>query len=56
MRNLKGWADLHIHSSFSDGEWSPQEIIQEVVRLGLRAIAITDHDSVSAIAKAEKEA
>lgn len=50
MRNHKGWADLHIHSSFSDGEWSPEEIIEKAKELELTAIAITDHDTVDAIA------
>lgn len=56
MRKHEGWADLHIHSSFSDGEWSPQEIIQQAKKLGLRAIAIADHDTVDAIEEALREA
>ncbi|MGL4738629.1 MAG: PHP domain-containing protein [Cellulosilyticaceae bacterium] len=38
--------DLHIHSNFSDGSHTPEAIIQEASRCGLRAIAITDHDTL----------
>ncbi|UCG81367.1 MAG: PHP domain-containing protein [Desulfobacterales bacterium] len=40
------YIDLHIHSTASDGTFSPQEIIKTADKLGLRAIAITDHDTV----------
>jgi transcription antitermination factor NusB len=42
-------ADLHIHTDFSDGTMSPEQVIKEASKLNLRTIAITDHDSVSAI-------
>jgi predicted metal-dependent phosphoesterase TrpH len=38
--------DLHIHSTASDGSFTPAEIIDHAQRLNLAAIAITDHDSV----------
>lgn len=40
------YAELHVHShySFLDGASSPEELVEEAVRLGLSAIAITDHD------------
>jgi predicted metal-dependent phosphoesterase TrpH len=41
-----GGIDLHIHSTASDGTLSPSEILQLASRSGLRAIAITDHDTV----------
>lgn len=43
------FADLHIHSSFSDGNLSPHEIIREAEDIGLSGIAITDHDCLEAI-------
>jgi predicted metal-dependent phosphoesterase TrpH len=39
--------DLHIHSTASDGTLSPADIIALALRLGLGAIAITDHDSLA---------
>ncbi|WP_336854570.1 error-prone DNA polymerase [Sinomonas albida] len=40
------YAELHVHShySFLDGASSPEELVEEAVRLGLHALAITDHD------------
>lgn len=46
---FKSDADLHIHSNCSDGLLSPEEIIQYCSEIGLKTIAITDHDSVQAI-------
>ena len=42
-------ADLHIHTKFSDGTMSPEEVVEEASKLNLRTIAITDHDSVDAV-------
>jgi hypothetical protein len=39
--------DLHIHSTASDGTLTPSEILALAVKRGLKAIAITDHDSLS---------
>jgi len=40
------YAELHCHTNFSflDGASDPEELVQEAVRLGLTALAITDHD------------
>jgi predicted metal-dependent phosphoesterase TrpH len=38
--------DLHIHSTASDGTLSPAEILKLAQKLKLRAIAITDHDTI----------
>ena len=40
------FADLHLHSHFSDGTFGPEEITAHAQRCGLAAIALTDHDSV----------
>lgn len=50
------YADLHIHTKFSDGTFSPERIVREAHRLGLSCIAITDHDTVCAIEPAMREA
>ena len=44
--------DLHTHTTESDGSFSPQELMSEAKRVGLSAIAITDHDSITGISKA----
>ncbi len=47
------YAELHCHSNFSflDGVSDPEELIEEAVRLGLEAIAITDHDGFYAASR-----
>lgn len=39
-------ADLHIHSTRSDGKATPQEIVEKAIELGLGCIAITDHNTI----------
>ncbi|MEA1965403.1 MAG: PHP domain-containing protein [Candidatus Aerophobetes bacterium] len=41
--------DLHLHSIYSDGTFTPEEIVYKAKELKLKAISITDHDSVSGI-------
>lgn len=41
-----GKADLHIHTNASDGDCTPQEILQKALDKGLETIAITDHDTI----------
>lgn len=40
------FVDLHIHSTFSDGFFTPQEIVDAAKKKNIGVIAITDHDSV----------
>ena len=47
-----GYADLHLHTNHSDGQYSPKEIIDRSVLLGLKAIAIVDHDDIGAFPEA----
>ncbi|HXG38072.1 MAG TPA: PHP domain-containing protein [Bacteroidota bacterium] len=47
-----GRADLHLHTTFSDGALSPQELVQKAHQAGLSVIAVTDHDNVAAIDEA----
>jgi hypothetical protein len=44
--------DLHMHSTASDGEWKPTQVVEEALRRKLTAIALTDHDSVGGLAEA----
>ncbi|NLL94508.1 MAG: CehA/McbA family metallohydrolase [Thermoplasmatales archaeon] len=39
-------ADLHVHSTRSDGKATPQEIVERAIELGLGCIAIMDHNTV----------
>jgi predicted metal-dependent phosphoesterase TrpH len=43
------YCDLHTHSTYSDGTYSPAEIISEAEKLGLSAVALTDHNTVAGI-------
>ncbi|MBS3902416.1 MAG: PHP domain-containing protein [Dethiobacter sp.] len=45
-------ADLHIHTTASDGLLSPVEVVRKALSLGLSAIAITDHDTIDGISSA----
>ncbi|MDD3237379.1 MAG: PHP domain-containing protein [Candidatus Gastranaerophilales bacterium] len=38
--------DLHVHTTYSDGAFSPEKIIDTALDVGLDALAITDHDNV----------
>ena len=38
--------DLHVHTTASDGTETPRQVVEQAAALGLRAIAITDHDTV----------
>lgn len=45
-------ADLHIHSSASDGSYTPEQIVDMAKSLGIRTISIADHDSVEGVERA----
>lgn len=46
------YADLHLHTQFSDGTFTPEELVERAHRLGFAAIALTDHDTVEGCARA----
>lgn len=48
--------DLHVHTTASDGVFMPSEVVRIAANNGVRAIAITDHDSVNGIEEALIEA
>ena len=53
------FADLHLHSRFSDGTYAPEELVLLGKRHGLAALALTDHDTMegcAAMAAASKSA
>ena len=41
--------DLHCHSTFSDGSLAPEQLIAEAAKIGLAALALTDHDTVAGL-------
>lgn len=45
--------DLHIHTTASDGEYTPTEVVQQAQEKRLKTIAITDHDTISGIQEAK---
>ena len=47
--------DLHLHSTASDGELSPEEVVRRAARAGLTAIALTDHDTLAGVEAAQAE-
>jgi len=46
---MAGYADLHVHTNYSDGLLSPEEVIGKALEAGLKAISITDHDCTDGI-------
>ena len=52
-RSAVPYAELHAHSAFSflDGASTPEELVAEAARLGLRAIALTDHDGLYGVVR-----
>lgn len=52
MNHAAGRVDLHLHTTASDGTHTPSQIVQMAQALGLRAIAITDHDCMAGVREA----
>jgi len=46
------FADLHLHTNFSDGTYTPEELVAQAARNHLAAIALTDHDTVEGCERA----
>ena len=46
------FADLHLHTNFSDGTFSPEELVANAVKQKLCAIALTDHDTLEGCERA----
>lgn len=43
------YCDLHVHSHFSDGTWSPEALVAEAERLRLDAVALCDHNTIDGL-------
>ncbi len=48
----RGRVDLHVHTTASDGQCSPSEIVRMALKIGLTAVGITDHDTTEGVAEA----
>ncbi len=48
--------DLHLHTTASDGALRPAELVRAAARIGIRVMAVTDHDSVDGIREAQDAA
>ncbi len=48
--------DLHMHSTFTDGSYTPMELVDLAKRAGLSAMAITDHDNMAGFSEAKEYA
>ncbi len=44
-----GWANLHLHSIYSDGELPPAQLVEAHAVAGFAAIALTDHDTLAGL-------
>ncbi|HHV17578.1 MAG TPA: PHP domain-containing protein, partial [Thermoanaerobacterales bacterium] len=47
--------DLHIHTIYSDGLLTPEQVVKKAFELDLKAISITDHDTIDGISSAMNE-
>lgn len=48
--------DLHLHSIMSDGESTPEELVDIAISRGLKAISLTDHDTIAGVERGLKYA
>ena len=48
-------ADLHTHTRCSDGKLTPAELVRKVHERGIRAMSVTDHDTIDALPEAMEE-
>jgi len=50
------FADLHMHTFYSDGSDAPESVVEEACHAGLSVIAITDHDTMAGVKAAQEAA
>ncbi|MGH9692790.1 MAG: PHP domain-containing protein, partial [Bryobacteraceae bacterium] len=55
-KNLNGFIDLHAHTNASDGSLAPVELISIAHKIGLSALAITDHETFAGFEAARSAA
>ncbi len=52
MGNKRNHIDLHLHTFYSDGTLSPEELVRRASALGMKTIAVTDHDGINGLDEA----
>src|SRR6516162_8244718 len=53
---MTNYIDLHTHSTASDGIYSPTELLHKAKQIGLRVLALTDHDTTEGLVEATRVA
>lgn len=53
---MRGFADLHIHSSYSDGLYTPGELAAMAKAAGITVLALTDHDTLKGLSEMKEAA
>jgi predicted metal-dependent phosphoesterase TrpH len=54
MQNQPSEVDLHMHTTASDGELSPAQLMQAAALAGIKTLAVTDHDCIDGLAEARQ--
>jgi hypothetical protein len=54
--NAPAYADLHAHTTASDGTFTPEELVRAAADFGLTYLAVTDHDTTAAVPMAQEAA
>ncbi len=55
MIKRKIYADLHNHTTASDGDYTPEELVRQIKELGISALGVTDHDTGKGLDRAIAE-
>lgn len=53
---LNRYIDMHVHTTASDGQYTPAQIVEMAASLGLGGVAVTDHDTTAGIVEAKEAA
>lgn len=50
---IEAWLDLHVHTCYSDGLLTPEEVVKQAKKVGLSGVGIVDHDTIAGIPEAQ---
>lgn len=51
---MSALCDLHTHTTASDGQYTPSELVKLAKNRGLSVLAVTDHDTIAGVAEAKQ--